>query len=287
MASPAGADRELECSTGEIADAHRRRPAYIADDPPRRNRVDMKAPCFAMLVCAAMAAQADDAISPDRPDFTNGPDVMAARRLQLETSAAWQRDATTRLRSTPTLLRLGVGHDLELRLETDGALRQRHPDASGRGDLGLGFKWQMQDGDEGKPGLGWLFDMTTPTGSGSFKGHGARPTLSFLAQWELPSGCSLGTMAGLVTERNDADQRYTAALLSASLGFPLGEKLRGFAEIAGQQLASNRNGGNVVTAGTGLAWQLTNDAQLDAAVFRGLNHHTPDWSWTVGLSLRF
>ena len=240
-----------------------------------------------LLLAACTAAHADDAISPDRPDFTNGPDVMAAGRFQIETSAAWQRDASMRLRSTPTLLRLGVGHDLELRLDSDGALRQRNPDASGRGDLGLGFKWQLQDGDEGKPGLGMLVDVKTPTGSGVFKGHGLRPSLNFLAQWELPAGFSLGTMAGVLTDRNDADQRYTAAVLSASLGLPLGEKLHGFAEIAGQQLASARNGGNVVTAGTGLAWQITSDAQLDTAVFRGINHNTPDWAWTVGLSLRF
>jgi hypothetical protein len=240
-----------------------------------------------LLLAACAAAHADDAISPDRPDFTNGPDVMAAGRFQVESSGAWQRDASTRLRSTPTLLRLGVGHDLELRLDSDGALRQRNPDASGRGDLGLGFKWQLQDGDEGKPGLGVLIDVKTPTGSGVFKGHGLRPGLSFLAQWELPSGYSFGAMAGVVTDRNDTDQRYTAALLSASLGIPVSEKLHGFAEIAGQQLASARNGGNVITAGMGLAWQVSNDAQLDAAVFRGLNHTTPDWAWTVGLSLRF
>jgi hypothetical protein len=245
----------------------------------------------AMLLCAGLTARADDAISPDRPDFTNGPDVMAAGRFQIETSGAWQRDKadglTTRLRSTPTLLRLGVGHDLELRLDTDGWQRQSNPAASGRGDLAVGFKWLMQDGDEARPGMGWLFEVKTPSGSGPFKGRGLRPTLSLLTQWELPAGYSLGTMAGLVTDRNDADQRYTAALLSASLGIPLGQGLHGFAEIAGQQLASTRNGGNLVTAGTGVAWQATNDVQLDTAVFRGLNRNTPDWAWTVGLSLRF
>jgi hypothetical protein len=244
-----------------------------------------------LLLAACGAAHADDAISPDRPDFTNGPDVMAAGRFQVETSVAWQRDkadgATTRLRSTPTLLRLGVGHELELRLDTNGALRQQGPEASGRGDFGIGAKWRLQDGDEGRPGLAVLVDVLTPTGSGTFKGHGARPALSVLAEWDLPAGWSLGTMAGVVTDRNDADQRYTAGLLSASLGVPLGEHLHGFAEIAGQQLAPARNGGNVVTAGTGLAWQLSGDAQLDTAVFRGLSHHTPDWAWTLGLSLRF
>jgi hypothetical protein len=240
-----------------------------------------------MLLCACMAAQADDAISPDRPDFTNGPDVVAMGRFQIETSGAWQRDGSTRLRSTPTLLRLGIGRDLELRLETDGLLRQRDPAARGRGDLATGFKWQLQDGDENRPGLGWLMEVKTPTGSGDFKGRGVRPALSFLAQWELPAGWSLGTMAGVVTDRNDADRRYTAGVLSASLGIPVSDKLHGFAEVAGQQLASRRNGGNVVTLGTGLAWQVTDDAQLDSAVFRGLNRDTPDWAWTVGLSLRF
>ncbi|MBW8844850.1 MAG: transporter [Burkholderiales bacterium] len=244
-----------------------------------------------LLLFAACTAEADDAISPDRPDFTNGPDAMAVGRFQIETSGAWQRDRadgmTTRLRSTPTLLRLGVGHDLELRLDTAGALRQNNPGASGRGDLGIGFKWQTQAGDDTKPGLGWLFDMLTPTGSGAFKGHGLRPSLSFLAQWQLPADWSLGTMAGVITDRNDADQRYTAGLLSASLGFPLGDKLHGFAEVAGQQLASSRNGGNVITAGTGVAWQVSPDVQLDTAVFRGLTRDTPDWAWTVGLSLRF
>ncbi|HEY8876739.1 MAG TPA: transporter [Roseateles sp.] len=245
----------------------------------------MRLALLLLAVCAA--AHADDAISPDRPDFTNGPDVLAAGRWQIETSGAWQKDGATRLRSTPTLVRLGLGHDLELRLDSDGALRQSQPDASGRGDLGIGFKWQLQDGDEGQPGLGLLVDVKTPSGSGVFKGRGLRPSVNFLAQWELPAGFSLGTMAGAFVDRNDADQRYTAALASASLGIPLGEKLHGFAEIAGQQIASSRNGGNVVTAGTGLAWQVSNDAQLDAAVFRGLNHNTPDWAWTIGLSLRF
>ena len=251
----------------------------------------MKALPFAMLLCACTAALADDAISPDRPDFTNGTDVLAAGRLQLEASGAWQRSkaegVTTRLRSTPTLLRLGVGQDLELRLATDGALRQTAPDASGRGDVSLGAKWRLQDSDDGRPALGWLVQVQTPSGSGPFKGHGLRPGVTFLSQWQLPGDFSLGMNVGAFVDRDDGDQRYTAGLLSASLGIPLGERWHGFAELAGQQLASRRHGGNIVTAGTGIAWQPTDEIQWDTAVFRGLNRGTPDWAWTVGLSLRF
>lgn len=238
------------------------------------------APC---LLLAALPALADEGISPDRPDFTNGPEVIAAGRLQLETSGAWQRDGATRQRATPTLLRLGLGHALELRLESEGLLRQRAPLARGRGDMSVGLKWKQSDASDDGPALGWLLQLATPTGSGDFKGRGMRPAAALLAAWELPRGYSLGTMAGLVSDRDESGRRYTGAMLSASLGLPLG----GFVEAAAQRLAPARHGGNVVTLGTGLTWQLGSNARLDAAIFRGLSRPAPDWAGTVGVSLRF
>lgn len=249
---------------------------------------------LALFTLAPTGAHADDAISTDRPDFTESPEVLDAGRFQLETSGAWQRQKTggltTRLRSTPTLVRLGLGHDLELRLETDGWLRQSgdaQPTTSGRADASVGVKWQFDEGGDGRPALAWLLHLDTPSGSGAFKGHGLRPSLRLAAEWELPAGLSLGAMAGVLTDRNEDDRRYTAGVASASLSIPLAESLRTFAELAAQQIASDRNGGKVLTAGTGLAWQLSRDVQADVAVFRGLNRNTPDWAWTVGLSLRF
>jgi hypothetical protein len=242
----------------------------------------------ALLLCGiASSSWGADAISPDQPDFTNGPDIVAPGRFQLETSCAWERQDGRHLRATPTLLRLGVTQDLELRLETDGWLRQREPQARGRGDLSLGVKWRQREGGIGAPALGWLLQVDTPSGSGDFKGRGLRPALSLLAQWSLPADWSLGSMVGVAVDRDDEDRRFTAGVLSASLGVPLGERLAGFVELAGQRLASARHGGRVVTLGSGLAWPLSDDAQLDAAVFRGLNRNTPDWAWTLGLSLRF
>ena len=45
--------------------------------------------------------------------------------------------------------------------------------------------------------------------------------------------------------------------------------------------------GKVVTLDTGVAWTVTQDLQLDAALSRGISASAPDWSWTVGLSTRF
>jgi hypothetical protein len=243
-------------------------------------------PCV-LLVIACTSAGADDAISADRPDFTNSPDVVAAGRWQIEAGGAWQRANGTRLRSTPLLMRAGLGGQRELRVETDGWLRQREPAARGRGDLALGLKQQLAQPQDGAPGLGWLLEVDTPSGSGDFKGRGWRPGLSLLAQWELPKGWSLGTMAGLAVDRDDDGRRYTAGRLSASLGLPVGERWEAFTEIAAQQLAARRHGGHVITFAAGLAWPLGEDARLDTACFRGLNRTAPDWSWTAGLSLRF
>ena len=253
---------------------------------------------FALFLMLGLAANAcaEGGIATDRPDFTESPEVVAAGTFQIETSVAWQRDkaggTTTRLRSTPTLLRLGIGHELELRLETDGWLHQSDgtaPAIRGRADTAVGVKWQVWDAEEtgGQPSLGWLLHVDTPSGSGPFKGQGLRPSLRLAVEWALPAGWSLGTMAGIFTSRDDNNQRYSAAVASASLAIPINESWHTFAELGVPQWAGARHGGKVVTLNTGLAYLVSPDLQLDAAVFRGVNKNAPDWAWTVGVSARF
>lgn len=262
-------------------------------------------PCLALLVASlalALAAPSradDEPIATDRPDFVESSDVVGKGRVQVETSLAWERDrqagVKTRLASTPTLLRVGVADDWELRLETDGRLRLRSESAGlttrerGWSDLAVGVKWHQRDGDEekGTPGLGWLLHLDVDSGSGPFRGQGVRPSLRMVAEWEFAGGWSLGVMPGLYRDRDDQGRHYTGGILAAVLGKSLGEGLRGFVEVSGQQLAPQRNGGNVITVDAGLAWLLTRDLQLDVAMSRGVNRNAPDLGWTVGMSARF
>lgn len=262
-------------------------------------------PCRALLLATLTfalpaAARADDEpIATDRPDFVESSDVVGKGRLQLETSLAWERDrqggGKSRLASTPTLLRIGVADDWELRLEGDGRMRLRSETAgvtsreSGWSDLAVGVKWHQRDGDEeaGTPGLGWLVHLDMDSGSGSFRGQGLRPSLRMVAEWEFAGGWSLGVMPGVYRNRNDQGRHFTGGILAAVLGKSLGERLRGFVEVSGQQLASARNGGKLVTFDTGLAYLLTRDLQVDMALSRGISHSAPDLAWTVGLSARF
>lgn len=111
---------------------------------------------YTILMLSVMAAWAaptyagEDSIATDRPDFVESGAVLDKGVFQLETSLAWEEDRrdglTTRSRTTPTLLRYGIGNALEVRLESDGATRQKviggedGVSESGVADASLGVK---------------------------------------------------------------------------------------------------------------------------------------------------
>lgn len=258
-----------------------------------------------LIVACALSAglssayAAEDAIATDRPDYVESSAVVGPGHFQIETSVAFERDqrdgVKSVLRSTPTLLRIGVSDTIELRFETDGALRLSTREAGvtthtyGQADLSAGLKWHVLDGDEatGRPGVAWLLHVDTDSGSASFRGQGWRPSLRMAAEWDLPKNCSLGVMPGVFVERNEAGSSYLGGIAAVVLGKSFTDKTRGFVELSGQQLARPRNGGNIVTADVGAAYLLTPSAQLDTAASWGLSKAAPDFSWTVGLSLLF
>jgi Putative MetA-pathway of phenol degradation len=271
--------------------------------PVTRHTLTMVALLAALLIALTtpQVARAGDAISTDRPDFVESSDVVGQGRLQVETGYASERSTVggikSRTQTTPTLLRYGISDTLELRAETDGFARSRTQDpASGltlqeRGfsDVSLGVKWHARDADEsaGTPSLGVLWHVDIDSGSSAFRGAGLRPSLRVAAEWELPKGFSVGVMPGLVADKNAEGQRFVAAIFAVTLAKDLAPRWHGFVELAGQQLASRRNGGSVVSFDTGVAYLVSDSLQLDFSVARGLTSYTPDFQWGVGLSVRF
>ena len=125
------------------------------------------------------------------------------------------------------------------------------------------------------------------TGSGPFRGQGTRPSIRLAAEWDLPGGYGIGVMPGLYRDRNEAGRSFTGAILAVTLGKAFGEKAHGFVELAGQQLASARNGGRLITFDAGLSYLLSDSLQVDVAWSFGLNRQSPDVQWTTGISTRF
>lgn len=238
-----------------------------------------------LLLAATQTCLADEPISTDRPDFVESAMTVGAGHWQIETSTAVDHDNGRDIFTTPTLLRIGLGSRLELRAETDGWSHESH--TSGMGDIAAGLKLNTADGSNGGPAMGWLLHADLPTGSNDFRGHGVRPSLRFVAEWELPGSWSAGVMPGVVRQDDGTGHDYFAGILGVVFGYGWNDQFRSFAELALPQIASSDNGGTEASFDFGSAWLINNDLQLDVAGSAGLNHHSPDYSVTVGLSARF
>lgn len=242
-----------------------------------------------LLTATAIDAVAAGPIATDRPDFVESSQTVGAHRVQIETSLAWERDDDTRTFATPTLLRLGVSDQWELRLEGDGWLRSSTAGerASGLADISVGAKYHVASASDHGPSLAWLVHADLPSGDRAFRGHGVRPSVRLVAEWDLSEDYSLGVMPGLVHDSGDDGHRYTAGILGVVVGKAWTDRFRTFAEVALPQIARRRDGGTVATLDLGGAWLLSDDVQLDLACSAGLNHRSPDHAVTVGVSARF
>jgi hypothetical protein len=249
----------------------------------------------------APVAQGADAISTDRPDFVESSDVVGPGHLQIETGFQSERDSAagikTRTRTTPTLLRIGLNDALEFRIETDGLTLARSTDSAlgasstqrGWADVSLGLKWRTQDGDEdkGTPSMAWLVHADLDTGSAAFRGQGVRPSLRFVAEWELPHEVSVGVMPGVVLDRNADGKRFVSSMFAVTVSKGWTREWHTFVELAGQQFAAKRNGGSIVTFDTGATYLVNDSLQIDVSLSRGLTREAPDVQWGMGASFRF
>jgi hypothetical protein len=231
-------------------------------------------------------------IATDRPDFVESSAVVGAGAVQVEASVAYGRTGVGSEKqaslTTPTLLRVGVSSSVELRMETDGWVRD---DSAldfamddGMADLAVGLKWHTSDESGGRPATALLLHADLPSGSRPHRGDGVRPSARVVAEWTLPRGFAVGVMPGVALARS-GDESYAAGSLGVVVGKELTGSLRTFGELALESIASERRGGTMGVVNAGLALLLSPAAQLDAGLSWGLNGRSPDFQWTAGLSV--
>jgi hypothetical protein len=245
-----------------------------------------------------------DPIATDRPDFVESAQVVGRGRFQLETGYTLDKSKHDGIKndsySTPTLLRFGLNDSWEFRVETEGFMRSTSQNLIGPGagtsltehgfaDLGLGLKWQLQNGDEAteKPSIGIVGQLDFSSGSQAFRGQGTRPSLLLAVEWDLPGDTAIGFMPGIIVDKNDQGKNFGIGVLALTMSKPIAQGWSGFVEVAAQELKTRKNGGNVVTFDTGISYLLSNDAQVDFYVMKGISKAASNLQTGVGLSLRY
>lgn len=267
--------------------------------PPRSLRPSLAACGFAASTFAAtlpVCAQADPIVT-DRPDFVESSAVVGKGRLQIETSVAIDRTRQDGVRqtvwATPTLVRFGVSDSVELRVESDGPVRQRSRAVNGDGaamtergyaDASLGLKWHALDAEGNRPAMALLLHADLSSGSAAFRESGTRPSARLVAEWELAHDMSFGVMPGVAYEKANGGTTY--GILGVVVGKAWNERLRSFVEVSSPHLARRAHGGTEASLMVGSAYLIKQNLQIDVAVSRGLNRRTSDLSLTVGLSFK-
>lgn len=227
---------------------------------------------LAALACCLAHPAAAEPITTDRPDIAESSLAVGPGAYQLEQGMSYEAGAL----SFPSLHRLGIGSNVELRLET--------PVVSVSGgkasfdELALGAKWHVMDGGElGRmPSLGVIGHAVI-----NAKGQ-VEPVVKLALDMSLPLEFDLGINVGAsLPPGNSVPSINYAASVSRSLT----DALRCYVEASG----ANDPGAGSTEFGIdgGVAFLLDESLQLDAAVYKGLTATSTDWYAGLGISKRW
>jgi hypothetical protein len=209
----------------------------------RRGRASSRGLVIAasLLVTAgcASARPGQEPLVSDRPDFTEAPETVAPRRVQLEGGHTFARADGERANTTgEVLLRIGVAPRAELRLEPGSYSTLSSPAGDTRGleDAVAGMKFRLHDAPEAgrslMPAVSLLVMTSVPTGSAAFRQNAMQPEAKLVTAWTLTDRLSFATnvnVARLVEDR----QRFTEWAGNGSLGVSLTERYGVYAEVFG------------------------------------------------------
>lgn len=214
----------------------------------------------ALLVAAPVAAEP---LTGDRPDFVESAAVMARGVAQVESGAAvtWQdrRDALPDGVGMPTLLRVGLGGEVELRAESALFDWRPEPGAIDGAAFSPGVKWSPWSGEDGVD-VAVLLHADIPLAG---RPHSRiEPSVRLVVAGDWGDIWSWGLMPGARwAVEADGRRRWSGlvgGVLSASLAGGLGAYVEGFVPAVDALGAEG-------WLGAGLTLLLTDDWQIDGA----------------------
>lgn len=240
----------------------------------------------------------------DRPDLTETPFTVDAGHVQIESNilgyARSRPDAdgaiTDAFDLATTNVRIGLTNDSELSLvwQPYGWTRAHAPGmdthrSDGVGGFDVRAKVNLSGNDD-FAATGWALALlpyvTLPVDSDNgispaFVAGGLVVPLAVV----LPHDFGLGINAGMAWVKEESASDYREYSITASLAHAWSDRLGAYYELA----ATFPQGqpGDVVTAGAGITYALTDNLQLDAGMNVGLTRTADRINPFVGLSQRF
>ncbi len=227
----------------------------------------------------------------DRPDQTESSAVVPRGYFQIETGVTYSDEGSeSRTLEYPgTLVRIGLGKRLELRLGTKGFISEfAGNETTGYGDSEIGTKIYLWQESGWRPEAALLASVSVPTGNSAFSTRHADPSFRFAFSHTLTETVSLAYNVGAAWETVStssgsatlSDLEYTLAA-----GFAITDRVGAFVELFGGTPLSS-GGGTVVSFDGGITYLLRPNIQFDVALGAGITNDAPNWFLTAGVSFR-
>lgn len=251
----------------------------------------------------SLVVSAEDGIVTDRPDQTESAVVIAPGVLQFETGFLYTSGDDARGLTLPTtLIRAGLGHRLELRIDLAGVEKDLLSDDSGLADPSLGFKLRLWEEAGWRPEAALIAATTIPIGEEGFSSERLDPDFRFAFAHTLSERVGLGYNLGMTWETREEPtrgalytqltgrepvDRDTGALLNYTVttGIGLTEQLSMFIELFGD-VSLNADAGAAHYLDGGFTWAPRANLQFDLSGGIGLSDAADDYFVSAGVSFR-
>lgn len=238
-------------------------------------------PSLLLTIVLVAPAQAQDAMSTDRPDFTESPLTVGQGTIQIEAGATMETEGDLHmLTSGEGLVRYGLRPALELRLGLPSLISGDEIER-GLNDVSVGFKWTLARLDNGVD-LGLVAGASLPTGDEGYGSDEVNPSVLFVAGMPLSDRLSVASQVATNLAKG-GDEWNADWLATIVLAAGLTDRIGGFVELMTEAPSV---GDNALTFHTGFTYGFSDDVQFDLHGGTGLNDAGGDAFFGAGLAIR-
>lgn len=229
----------------------------------------------------------------DRPGAGLGTEIVPKGRMAWEQALptlTYDEDRTNGIKQSTltlqgdTLIRIGVGSDLELRMGWDGAVWQRQKigttkqEIDGVGDVQLGIKKAIATKDN-KRSWAILAQVHLATGDDEFTTDQEIYTFASTTSYQFSDLISTG-----ITMQYDYQDNDWAVAAIPTIQYVITDRVSGFSEYVYRKQESRHY---EALTNTGVVWAVTDQLQLDAMAGYSFNRQNPRFHAGLGISYLF